>query len=46
MKSDSLTTTITLDIDANVEHITGKYVADTDMYVLDHFFTLHSEIVF
>ena len=27
----SLTTTITLDIDPNVEYIPGKWVADTDL---------------
>ena len=37
MKSDSLTTTITLNIDPNVEHITGKYAAKSDMYGLDYF---------
>jgi len=31
MLKDSLTTTITLDIDPNVEYIPGKWIADKDM---------------
>jgi len=31
MLNDSLTTTIKLNIDRNVEYIRGKWVADTDL---------------
>jgi hypothetical protein len=31
MLQDSLTTTITLDIDPNVEYVSGKWVAEKDM---------------
>ncbi len=31
MLKDSLTTTITLDIDPNVEYIPGKWIADKDL---------------